>query len=147
MWGIAVYGAATGTHQKLDQKYPGSFVMCFMIMMGKIIWTDRVKIEEVLHRAQNEGNIIHIVWRRNVCWIGHVLRRNCVLKVITVGEIEGRAEVTGRRRRRRWRRRRRRRRTQLLADLNERGSCRKPKQDARDRAVWGLALEEMLDHS
>jgi len=89
-----------------------------MRRMRKIIWTDRVKIEEVLHRAKNERNVIHTVQRRNVYWIGHVLGRNCVVKLITVGEIEGRAEVTGRRRRRR---------TQLLADLKERGSCRKLK--------------------
>lgn len=58
IWGIAVYGAATLTHQKLDHKYPRSFAVCFMRGMGKIIWTDHVKTEEVLHRAKNERNIM-----------------------------------------------------------------------------------------
>ena len=30
-------------------------------------------------------------------WIGYVFRRNCVLKQVIEGQIEGRTEVTGRR--------------------------------------------------
>jgi len=29
-------------------------------------------------------------------WVGHILRRNCLLKYIIEGKIEGRIEVTGR---------------------------------------------------
>jgi len=34
--------------------------------------------------------------RRKANWIGHILRRNCPLKHVTEGKIEGRIEVTGR---------------------------------------------------
>jgi hypothetical protein len=34
-------------------------------------------------------------------WIGHILSRNCLLKLIIKRKLEGKAEVTGRRRRRR----------------------------------------------
>jgi len=40
------------------------------------------------------------VKRRKADWIGHILRRNCLLKHVTEGKIEGRIEVTGRRGRR-----------------------------------------------
>jgi hypothetical protein len=58
--------------------------------MEKISWTDRVRNEEMLHRVKEEWNIIHTVKRRKVNWIGHILRRNCLLKHITEETIEGR---------------------------------------------------------
>ena len=48
--------------------------------MGKISWTDRVRNEEVLHRAKGERSIIHTVTGRKDNWIGHSLRENCLLK-------------------------------------------------------------------
>jgi hypothetical protein len=53
----------------------------------KIIWTDVVKNEEVLHRVKAEGNILRAAKRREVNWIGHILRRNCLMKHIVKGKI------------------------------------------------------------
>jgi hypothetical protein len=39
-----------------------------------------VRNEEVLQRLKEERNILNIIQRRNVTWIGHFLRRNCLLK-------------------------------------------------------------------
>ena len=50
--------------------------------MEKISWTDNVRNEEVLHRVKEEGNILHRIRRRNADWIGHILRRNCLLKTL-----------------------------------------------------------------
>ena len=66
--------------------------------MEKISWTDRVKNEEVLPSVKEERNIIHTIERRKANWIGHILRRNCLLKHVNEGNIEERMEVTGRRR-------------------------------------------------
>ena len=59
---------------------------CFEIWwqnrMGKISWTDRVKSEEVLHRVNKGRNIIQTIKRRKVSWIGHILRRNCLLNML-----------------------------------------------------------------
>jgi hypothetical protein len=60
-----------------------------------------VEIEEVLHRVKEERNNLHSIKRRQANWIGHILRRNCLLKHIIEGKIEGRTEVKGRRGRRR----------------------------------------------
>jgi hypothetical protein len=65
--------------------------------IGKISWTDRVRKEEVLLRVEEERNIVHTIKRMKANWIGHILRRNCLLKHVTEGKIEG----TGRRERRR----------------------------------------------
>jgi hypothetical protein len=74
--------------------------------MEKISWTDRVRNEEVLHTVKEERNIVHTTKRRKANWIGHILRRNCLLKHV----IEGKLEVPGRGGRRR---------KQLLDDLKE----------------------------
>jgi len=47
--------------------------------MEKIIWTDLVK-NEVLHRVEEERNILLSVQRRKANWIGHMLRGNWLLK-------------------------------------------------------------------
>jgi hypothetical protein len=67
--------------------------------MEKISWTDRVRNEEVLHRVK-ERNIVHTIKRRKANWIGHILRRNCLLKQVIEGKLERRIEMTGRRGRR-----------------------------------------------
>jgi len=46
--------------------------------MEKISWTDRVKNESVLESVEEERNIVHKTKQRNVNWIGHILRRNCL---------------------------------------------------------------------
>jgi hypothetical protein len=61
--------------------------------MEKISWTDRVRNEEVLHRVKEDRNILHTVKRRKANWIGHILRRNCLLKHVIEGKIEGKMEV------------------------------------------------------
>jgi hypothetical protein len=56
--------------------------------------------EEVLLRVSEQRNILHEIRERKANWIGHILHRNCLLKQVTEGKINGQIEVTGRRRRR-----------------------------------------------
>jgi hypothetical protein len=79
-------------------------------IIEKFSWTDRVRNEEVLHRVKEERNIVHTIKRRKAKWIGHILRRNCLLKHVIEGKLEGRIYMTGRRGRRP---------KQLLDDLKE----------------------------
>ena len=51
--------------------------------------------EDVLHRVKEERNIPHTINRRKANWIGHILRRNCLLKYVIEGNI--RAVRPGRR--------------------------------------------------
>jgi hypothetical protein len=97
--------------------------------MEKISWTDRVRNEEVLQRVKEERNIVHTIKRRKANWIGHTLRRNCLLKHVTEGKIEGRIEMTGRRGRRR---------KQLLDYLKETRGYWKLKEEALDRTLWRI---------
>ena len=63
--------------------------------MEKISWTDHVRNEEVLLRVSEQRNIIHTVKRRKVNWIGHILRRNCLVRDVTEGKMEGTIDVMG----------------------------------------------------
>ena len=51
--------------------------------------------EEVFHTVKDERNILQTIKRRKANCIGHILRRNCILKHDVDGKIEGRVEVTG----------------------------------------------------
>jgi hypothetical protein len=80
-----VYAAENWTLRKVDQKYLESFEMCCWRRMEKISSTNCVKNEEVLSRVKVNRDILH----RVKLWKAH-LRRNCLLKYVTEGKIEGR---------------------------------------------------------
>jgi hypothetical protein len=95
--------------------------------MVEISWTDRVRNEEILHRVKEERNILHTIKIRKANWIGHILRRNCLLKHVIEGKLEARIEMTGRRGRRR---------KQLLDELKRKRRYWKLKEEALDRTLW-----------
>jgi hypothetical protein len=63
--------------------------------MEQISWTDHVRNEEVLLRVNEHRYILHEISKRKANWIGHILRRNCLLRQVIEGKIKGRTEVTG----------------------------------------------------
>jgi len=73
-------------------------------------WTDHVRNEEVLLRVNEHRNILQEIRKQKANWIGHILRRNCLLKQVIEGNIKGEMEAV----------RRRRRRKKLLDDLKDR---------------------------
>jgi len=83
-------GAETWTLREVDQKYLESFEMWCRRRMEKIIWTDRLRNEEMLHTVMEERNILHTVKRRKANWIGHILCRNCLPEQVIEGKVEGR---------------------------------------------------------
>jgi hypothetical protein len=89
---IALYGAETWTLRKVDKKYLEKFEMWCWRRVEKISWADRVRNEEVLHRVKEERNILRTTKRRKANWIGHILRRNRLLKHVIEGLLEGRIE-------------------------------------------------------
>jgi hypothetical protein len=78
----------------------------------------------VLLRVSEQRNILHEIRKRKANWIGHILRRHCLLKEVIEGKIQGQKEVT---------RRRGRRRKQLLDDLGDRRGYSHLKEEALDR--------------
>jgi hypothetical protein len=101
--------------------------MWFWRSMEKIIWLDHVRNEEVLLRVNEQRIILHEIRKRKANWIGHILRRNCLLKQVIKGKIKGEMEVT---------RRRGRIRKKLLDDLKDRREKSHLKEEALDRTMW-----------
>ena len=91
------------------------------------IYDDHVRNEEVLLRVNEQRNILHEIRKRKANWIGHILRRNCLLQQVIEGNIKGQIEVT-----RRWGRRRKK----LLDDLKDRTGYFQLKEEALDRTMW-----------
>jgi len=94
--------------------------------MEKISWTDHMRNEDVLLRVKEQRNILHEIRKRKANWIGHILRRNCLLQRVTEGKIHGGIEVTGRQGRKR---------RKLLDDLKERRGYSHLKEEALDRTM------------
>jgi hypothetical protein len=92
----------------------------------RIIWTDHVRNEDVLLRVNEQRNILHEIRKRKATWIGHTMRRNCLLQRVIEEKIQRGIEVTGRRGRHR----------KLLDDLKERRGYFHLKEEALDRTMW-----------
>jgi hypothetical protein len=48
-----------------------------------------VRNEEVLLRVNEQSSILHEISKWKVNWIGHILRRNCLLRQVIEGKIKG----------------------------------------------------------
>jgi hypothetical protein len=101
IWSIALYGAKPWTLRAVDQKHLESFEMWCWRRMEEISWDDHVRNEEVLLRVKEQRNILHEISKRKGNWVGQILGRNCLLRQVIEGKIQGGIEVTGRRGRRR----------------------------------------------
>ena len=47
--------------------------------MDKIKWSEKVTNEQILDRMGEKRTVLNNILRRKVNWIGHILRRNCLL--------------------------------------------------------------------
>ena len=70
---------------------PRIFLMYMLLQLN-----DNMRNEDVLLRANEQRTILHELSKRKANWIGHILRRNCLLKQVIEGKIKGEMEVTRR---------------------------------------------------
>jgi hypothetical protein len=124
---IGLYGAETWTLRTVDQKHLENVELWYWRRM-EISWPDHVRNEEIL-RVKELRNILREISKQKANWIGHILRRNCLLQQVIEGKVKGGIEVTGRRRRRRKRR-------MLLDDLKERRGYSHLKEEVLDCTLW-----------
>ena len=55
----------------------------------RAVGTDHARKEEVLLRVNEQRNILHEISKLKANWIGHILRRKCLLKQVVEGKIKG----------------------------------------------------------
>ena len=99
--------------------------------MEKISCTDHVRNEEVLLRVKEQRNTLREISKRKDNWIGHILRRNCLLLRVIEGKIRRVIEVAGRRGRRR---------RKLLNDVKDRRGYSHLNEEALDRTMWAAGF-------
>ena len=90
--------------------------------MEKIRWSEKVTNEQVLDRIGEKRTLLNNIVRRKANWIGHILRRNCLLHDAIEGQMK---EVKGIGRRR----------TQLLDDLRNIRRYWEPKEEAGSKKM------------
>ena len=69
----------------------------------------------------------YVIRERKANWIGHILRKNCLIQRVIEGKIKGKIKVTGRRGRRR---------RKLLDEFKERREYPLLNEEALDRTTW-----------
>ena len=97
----------------------------------EISWTDRMKREGVLHSQGGEEYPTYNK-KRKANWIGHILHKNCLLKHVIEGKIEGTARQS-------------RRHKQQLGKLKDIREHSKLKKVAPVCTVWRTGLEVAMD--
>jgi len=80
-----------------------------------------------LLRVKEQRNILHEICKRKANWIGHILRRNCLLQRVTEGKIQGGIQVTAKGGGRR---------SKLLDDLKKKRRYSHLKVKALDLTMW-----------
>jgi hypothetical protein len=84
--------------------------------------------------VKEEKNNLHTMNKRKAKWIGHISRRNCLLKYVIEGKIERRTEVTGRRGKRL---------KDLMDDLEGKRVCRKLEAETLDCSLESLLWKRL----
>ena len=131
VWSVVLYGAETWTLWRNEQKQLEAFEMLVLRRMGRVKWTDKIKNAVVLERVGEGGIMLELIRKRKRNWLGHWLRRNCLLKDALEGMVNGK-KGRGRRRRRR------RRRYEMIDNIMINWLYEGTKKKAEKRVEWRM---------
>ena len=71
-----------------DVKGLEAFEMWIWRRMCRISWMDHITNDEVLRRVDEKRSLMQTVRMRQMNWIGHVLRGNCLLRTVLEGRLQ-----------------------------------------------------------
>ncbi|KAJ4449015.1 hypothetical protein ANN_00409 [Periplaneta americana] len=90
VWSMALYGVETWTLRRSEEKRIEAFEMWIWRIMERVKWTDRIRNEVVLERVGEGRMKLKHIRKRKMNWLSHWLRRNCLLKDVLEGMVNGR---------------------------------------------------------
>ena len=125
VWSVALYGAETWTLRRSEEKRLEAFEMWIWRRMERVKWTDKIRNEAVLERVGEERIMLKLIRKRKRNWLGHWLRRNCLMKDALEGMVNGK-KVRGRRR------------YQMIDNIKIYGSYVETKRKAENRKDWRM---------
>ena len=89
IWSVMLYGCETWNISKEMKKRLEAAEMWFIRRMMRVPWVERVTNQEVLRRAGTTRELWTVVKRRQLGFLGHVLRGDGLEKDCLFGMIEG----------------------------------------------------------
>ena len=89
IWSVMLYGCETWTVSKEMKKRLEAAEMWFIRRMMRVPWVERRTNEEVLRRAGVTRELMTVVKRRQLGYLGHVLRGDGMERDSLLGMIEG----------------------------------------------------------
>ena len=95
VWSVVLNGAETWTLRRNEQKQLEAFEI--WRRMERVKWTNKIKNAVVLERMGEGRIMLELIRKSKRNWLGHWLRRNCLLKDALEGVVNGK-KVRGRRR-------------------------------------------------
>ena len=96
VWSVVFHGAETWTLRRNEKNRPDAFDMGIWRRMKRVKWTDKIKNAFVLEIGGEGRIMLELIKKRKRNWLGHWLRRNCLLKDALEGMVNGK-KVRGRR--------------------------------------------------
>ena len=90
VWIVALYASETWTLRRSEQKRLEAFQTRIWRRMEHVKWTDKIKYAVVLERVREGRIMLELIKKRKKNWLGHWLRRNCLLKDALEGMVKGR---------------------------------------------------------
>ena len=89
IWATLLYGCETWTINKEMEKRLEAFEMWCWRRMLRISWTERRTNESILVEISKQRELLKIIRRRQLGFLGHVLRREALENISLTGRIHG----------------------------------------------------------
>ena len=90
VWSVLLYGCEAWTLDKTLKRRIEAVEMWFLRRTLRLPWTARITNERVLEMAGVKRELLNVVRRRQLKFLGHLLRHDCLEKDVFLGKIEGR---------------------------------------------------------
>ena len=131
MYGSESWTLSRGLINKLN-----AAEMWFYRRMLRISWTNRITNEEVLRRIGMQRTLVKEIRKRQLNFLGHILRKEKIEHLCLTGKIEGR-RARGRQRKKYL--------DSILEDIGENLTANQLIQLARDRLRWRQVIANVQD--
>ena len=89
IWSVLLYGCETWTISRSMEKRLEAAEMWMWRRVLNVSWTERVRNERILERMGTERELLTTIRRRQLQFLGHVLRLEGLEHLCLTGRIEG----------------------------------------------------------
>ena len=97
VWSTLLYGSESWTFTSETRRNLEATEMWFLRRMFRVSYVDRVTNEEVLKRARETRALLRTIERRQLSFLGHVIRKEGLEELSLAGKIDGKRARGGQR--------------------------------------------------